>query len=391
MDVKVKELIKKWWFWVIVVSAVMIIAVGIIFFNMYFSQMEEIRGVPPQMFITYTADTASPIKLFENRANELYAFTSLSKDRIYYDAKIPNKDLPGDWRWHALSSKLDGSDTKQLAMPDTLLNPVISPTGNELAFIGQGRNIFFLEPIAKVEYTEQEFWKFNNIENQWEVNGKIMITPENKVFQLKGGLTKITDGNWGAMPMDWSSDARKILFERWKDGRSEIYIKDVLDENMDVYPDILAREARLVDSNPADSRFQPSFGPNGEIIFIQIIRGDQMIGVKNRFGEISFINLDESRQPVLSGAPLHPRFSPDGTKIAFINAFDNHGSIFHRNIYVMDWNFENLRKVTDTVSYKSNLVWLDNEDIIYADNPDFTQKEGISYGSLHKVNINKVS
>jgi TolB protein len=111
---------------------------------------------------------------------------------------------------------------------------------------------------------------------------------------------------WDYVP-DWSQDGRRITFMSNRDGPPEIYVMGV--DGTDV--------ERLTFLKKGDGLLCcPDWSPDGKTIVFQAV------GESGGF-EVHKMEADGANLQVLGAGGL-PRWSPDGTKIAFVDGFQTH-------------------------------------------------------------------
>lgn len=141
------------------------------------------------------------------------------------------------------------------------------------------------------------------------------------------GLTQLTNNTAFDFAPDWSSDGRRIVFESNRDGFSEIFVMKAD-----------GRKQTRITTNP-DFSFDrsPTFSPDGEKIAFESNRAVGE-GVDNPESdtEIFTQNLDGTGLVQLTHNEtrefdLHPDFSPNGRKIAFVSNRDQQAGVFTMN------------------------------------------------------------
>jgi len=85
---------------------------------------------------------------------------------------------------------------------------------------------------------------------------------------------------------------------------------------------------------------------------------------------------------------LWPVFSNDGTQIAFVREIDNGSNDFSRNLYVMDVNGENIRKVTEAgFAYYAPSWSSDDETLTYSEYTSSSYPASLSDLEIFKINV----
>jgi Tol biopolymer transport system component len=137
------------------------------------------------------------------------------------------------------------------------------------------------------------------------------------------GLTQLTENAAFDFDPEWSADGKRIAFESNRDGFSEIFVM-----NADG-----TQETQVTNNLDFSFDRSPTFSPDGERIAFE---SNRATGVDNpeKDVEIFVVNLDGTGLQQLTrnaARELHPDFSPNGKKIAFVS---------HRNfqpgIYTMN-------------------------------------------------------
>ena len=98
---------------------------------------------------------------------------------------------------------------------------------------------------------------------------------------------------------------------------------------------------RLKLTNNSNRNYYPSFSPDGsKIVFVNFVR------FRDGNSEIYIMNTDGSNQPNLTNSPNDdavPIFSPDGSKIAFNSTSDD-----NRDIYIMNTDGSGQTRLTNS-------------------------------------------
>jgi Tol biopolymer transport system component len=248
----------------------------------------------------------------------------------------------------------------QTYTPSSLHNgPSWSPNGYEIAYsaIHQGRYDIFTIDIWTQERYHVSAHPANDLYPAWSPDGDQIayysdrpntigpFPPDTIIYRVKGLYE--TYARDGYRP-SWSSDGRTIAAHfRGERGNYEIYLMNRF-----------GRERRPITENEATD-VHPKFSKDGSKIAFVSDRDYQP--------EIYIMNSDGSHQQRLTFSAsydLDPDWSPDGTKIAFIS---NREGFF--NIYLLNLENMELEKLTDSPSTDIAPVWSpDGSKILFSSN-----------------------
>jgi Tol biopolymer transport system component len=111
----------------------------------------------------------------------------------------------------------------------------------------------------------------------------------------------------------WSADGTQIAFASTRDGQdSEIYVKDIPTGNV----------SQITHNTEED--FNPAWSPDGsKLVFRKVIPPDANCPDDSFTSDIAVIDIggsDENRLSMTCTFDSNPKWSPDGTKIAFASA-----------------------------------------------------------------------
>jgi Tol biopolymer transport system component len=160
------------------------------------------------------------------------------------------------------------------------------------------------------------------------------------VFDADGtDRVKLTSTRDGDHSPTWSPDSTKIAFSRSTSGGRDIYVMNADGSGLTRLTD--------VDSNDSDQDFidadDPAWSPDGARIAFTLSRStcDSSFTNCTRVSDIFVMNADGSNQRNLtnnvpssnfSDQSFEPAWSPDGTKLAFVNFVGNNFEIFVINL-----------------------------------------------------------
>jgi len=189
------------------------------------------------------------------------------------------------------------------------------------------------------------------VANQFVINHQISpdviaFSSDNQVYTVNSdetGLVKLTDGASNIIPQ-WSPDKRQIAFQSSRDGPYSAYVANADGSN----------QRRLIQTS--FRIMSPSWSSDGTELVVAYSDFSTIEGIArvklDGTGWTSLYERAFSGNPSI--IPNFPRFSPDGTKIAFED-FLPYGNY---EVVVMGVNGSNRRNFTNNSSIDRQPVWL---------------------------------
>lgn len=259
----------------------------------------------------------------------------------------------------------------------------------------------YVMDVGKNKRTQLTKGPWSNFDPHWSPNGlKILFqsSPQespigNELWVMnRDGTEQINLTNNPARDYSptWSPDGQKIAFVSERDGNAEIYLMDTDGSNL----------LRL--TNDPERDYSPAWSPDGQkIAFVSERDGNAKIyvigidrsgltpltedvreeqrpvwapnGTKIVFiadDAIWMMDLDNGNQQKISHSIIatSPFWSPDGQQIAF-EGYEN-SLDYYRDVYLVDTNGDNLRRLTDNSQEYSSGPWApDGNSLIIAAGP----------------------
>jgi len=217
---------------------------------------------------------------------------------------------------------------------------------------------------------------------KWSPDGKKILfvsnqtgTPEIWLMNEDGSnQIRITNtGRWHNTP-DWSPDGKKIAFCANYDGNLDIYIMN------------LDGSALKQITNYKGMDFTPQYSPDGKkIIFTSQRSGNDDIWI---YG----LETKEFKQlTTYKAKDFSPAFSPDGSLIAFVCGEITSGGEENLEIYLMDKNGQNRRRITRNLGTDRYVVWSpDGRCLIYTSSRPTTTAERLNIIDIEKMKASEI-
>jgi Tol biopolymer transport system component len=171
----------------------------------------------------------------------------------------------------------------------------------------------------------------------------------------------------------WSPDGRRLAFKTAQFGSNQLAVMEADGTN----ERLLTRTFRF-------SEGQPGWSPDGTKLVYRRTPENPLV----QDGDIWVLDIDASAvdptQPVthqvlaMPGDERYPTYSPDGTKIAFRHGDDLVEPSGDEEIYVMDADGTNVRRLTDNADFDSAPAWSpDGTKIAFENAPAATLQPGV--------------
>lgn len=164
-------------------------------------------------------------------------------------------------------------------------------------------------------------------------------------------------GDYNVYTIDiWSMEKQQItdhpandIYPEWApNGQWLAFYSDRPSEIPPFPPDTVIYNVKGLYETYARDGYRPSWSPDGDriVAHFRSEEGDYEIYTMNRKGK--------DRVPITDNraTDVHPRFSPDGSKIVFISDRD-----YRPEIYVMNADGSDQKRLTDSDSYDIDAVW----------------------------------
>ncbi|MBM3248125.1 MAG: hypothetical protein FJZ10_01725 [Candidatus Omnitrophica bacterium] len=243
-------------------------------------------------------------------------------------------------------------------------------------------DIWTLDLTSK-ELKQLTFGDFWNDCPKWSPDGKKIIfvsnrtgTPEIWMMDEDGkNEMRITDTNrWHNTP-DWSPDGTNIVFCANYDGNIDIYTKNIDGSNLE----------KITDYEGMD--FTPHFSPDGKtLIFTSQRSGNDDIWT------YTFVTKELKQLTTYKEKDYFPIYSPDGSQIAFVCGETSLSGGENLEIYLMDKDGQNRRRITRNSGADRYVAWSpDGKLLIYASSRPGALDEKLMVMDLTQIRESKIN
>jgi Tol biopolymer transport system component len=248
----------------------------------------------------------------------------------------------------------DGSGKTQLTdLSENCMKPKWSPDGKQIVFYSDKGSVYLIRNVDKAGSLPDPFYVWNGMNPAFMENGtQILFNSEEEdvlsVFVIDTAATQATpqlfsEGGYTNMQV-LSKDGSKMLYSTFNNGTKSVMIADLNDTTENYVKKV---------SKNTDANIEPDISGDGKKITYASFDS-------NLKGSIRLF--EDGQESILTkgmGSTNVPRFSPDGTKIAFVLIGENQVSL-----YVMDSDGSSKNEL-NIGGNLGTFEWIDNENILY--------------------------
>ncbi|MFH1413796.1 MAG: DPP IV N-terminal domain-containing protein [Candidatus Omnitrophota bacterium] len=229
------------------------------------------------------------------------------------------------------------------------------------------------------QLTFGEYW---NDCPKWSPDGKKIVfvsnrtgTPEIWLMDEDGSnQTRITNtGRWHNTP-NWSPDGKRIVFAANYDGNIDVYTMNI--DTTDLQ--------QITDYEGID--FTPQYSPDKKkIVFTSQRSGNDDIWLYNlENGELKQLTTYKERD-------FSPAYSPDGSSIAFVCGRITGMGDENLEIYLMDQDGKNKRRITKNLGTDRYVSWSpDGKFLIYTSSKPHSVAERLMVFDVESIKLSKI-
>ncbi|MFP4458256.1 MAG: Tol-Pal system beta propeller repeat protein TolB [Candidatus Zixiibacteriota bacterium] len=247
----------------------------------------------------------------------------------------------------------DGYGTRQVTMNDDItICPAYSPEGDKLSFTSyKAKNPdFYIMDLYRNKFKKMSDYPGLNAQGAWSPDGRkvaLCLTKDGNseiyLMDTRNGLSERLTYNWGIDTSPcFSPTGDEIAFTSDRSGTPQIYIMDVTGANV----------RRLTYKGKYNDL--AAWNPRGDKLAYATQIGGQF--------QIAVVDINGSNERILTsiGSNESPSWSPDGYHIVFCS-----NRIGTWQLYQMNWDSTDLRRITNTKGNNTAPVWSPRYDWSY--------------------------
>ncbi|HMS64004.1 MAG TPA: hypothetical protein PKD83_01980 [Ignavibacteria bacterium] len=249
----------------------------------------------------------------------------------------------------------DGTGNLQLTdLQENCMKPKWSPDGKQIVFYTDNGFIYLIRDVQSAKNSTNPYYVWNGYNPTFMADGtQILFNSENEevlsifVMDTSSSPTPpqlFSDGGYSNMQV-LSKDENKMLFSSFSDGSKSVMIADMNDTTENYIKKV---------SKNSDANIEPDISPDGKM-FTYASFDSNLKGTLRLYKDGNETILTKGM-----GSTNVPRFSPDGSKIAFVLIGENQVSL-----YVMDFDGGSKNNLNLKAGNVGTFEWIDNSRILY--------------------------